>query len=362
VTDRRYDLHGLVEVVLADNLRPQIVREIEFQIGSFRSDTPVLEVPRIDVRPYAARPIFPLGNGEPTFYNLKGTAGFALRDEEARYAVVRSERGYTLYADYASFLINLYVQLLIAPQGYTMVHGAAYESSAGGVNLLAGAGGIGKTAVLGYAVRERGLRHLGDDVVIVGQTGRCLAFPRAFVLKSYHREGYAETFQRLKLRRHNFYGLKRIFIENAPFMGLAKRWLRRSGIYYTVADWLRPQPFLATVSPEDLFGRDSMASSGELRRIAYLDRVEGGRFAKQEIRPEALVNRLFAVIHYEWKDFLTHLVSLGALDIVDLPSYCEQVNGALRRAVAGREIMQLCVPVEATPPQLIDFLDRNGFF
>ncbi len=361
MTGRRYDIHGLCEVVLADDLRPEIAREVEFQIGSFRSDAPAPPgLPRIRVGSYtggAERP----APGATLFYSLKGTAGPTLLDEPSRYAVAREGRGYALYADYPCFLINLYIQLLIAPQGYSMVHAAAYESSRG-VQLLAGAGGVGKTAVLGYAVRERGARFLGDDIVIVSETGRCLAFPRAFVLKSYHREGYAATFDRLNLPRWNLYGLKRLLVENAPFVGIAKSLLRRSGLYYAVADRLRPQPFLATVRPEVLFGQERLATSGEIRRIAYLDRVEGGEFALQEIDPAVLVNRLYAVIHYEWKDFLAHLASLGALDVADLPAYCEQAARALRGAVAGKETVRVAIPADAGPERLAEFLDRNGFF
>ena len=168
----------------------------------------------------------------------------------------RSERDeLRIFADYANVLINLYIQLLIAPQRFTMVHAAAYKVSGGEVNILAGAGGIGKTAVLGYAVRERGLQLLGDDIVVLDSNGQCLAFPRAFVLKSYHLEGYADTFRRLRLPRWNFYSAKRFLIDNARFMGVAKAVLRRTGFYYKVGDWLRPRSFLGTVSPEDLFGK-----------------------------------------------------------------------------------------------------------
>ena len=363
--ERSYDVHGLVKVVLSTDLRPELVREIEFQIGAFRSDARRADnaLATIRIHPYAAWPAAqqPSG-GEPLFFNLTGRGGSAIRDEEGRFAVARDDSGFTLFADYANFLINLYIQLLIVPRGYALVHAAAYESSRGGVNVLAGAGGVGKTAVLGYAVRERGLRHLGDDIVILSRDGRCLAFPRAFVLKSYHREIYAETFERLRLPQSNRYGLKRFLIENAPLMGVAKRLLRRSGFYYAVADRLRPQPFLATVDPETLFGKGSLADSGDIRCIAYIDRVRAGGFAKLDISPDVLVNRLFAVIHYEWKDFLTHLVTLGALDLADLPRYCEQVTGVLRETLSGREIMQLRVPADATPMQLIEFLDRHQFF
>ena len=362
MNERRYNIHELVEVFIAPGVRPEIIREIEFQIGSMRvqSQDDVRGCPSIHIRPYEElqRSLAT----EALFYQCRGVVGADLSDESARLSVHRNAAGFTIFADYANFLINLYIQLLLVPQGYSMVHAAAYRDRAGKVTLLAGAGGIGKTAVLGYAVREKGLQHLGDDVVILGSKGDCLSFPRAFVLKSYHREGYAKTFQRLKLPRWNLYSTKRFLIENAPFVGLAKDFLRKTGLYYRVADIVRPQPFLAIVSPEELFGPGSMAKSGEIGRIAYLDRVHASQFGITALDIETCVNRLFAVIHHEWKDFLVHLISLGALDVVNLPSYFGKVVGDLRSSVAGKELVHVHVPVNASPEQLVRFLEVNGFF
>ena len=366
MSERVYNIHGLVEVVISPDVRPEIVREVEFQIGSFRSEiseTHPRRPPRVYVQPYAAwKSSAKSTEGEAVFYHCQGVPGTYLRDERGRLAVMREGCDIRIFSDYASFLINLYTQILIAPQGFTMVHAAAYQSSRGTVNVLAGAGGIGKTAVLGYAVRERKLRHLGDDLVILGGLGQCFAFPRAFVLKSYHLEGYADTFRRLRLPRWNLYTLKRFIIDNAPFVGFAKSTLRRTGFYYKVADLLRPQPFLASVSPDEIFGKGSVISSGEIGRIAYLDRVHGGSFDIQPLNTDTLVNRLFSVIHHEWKDFLAHLVSLGALNVVDMSKYCEQVKNILHAAVANRELHRVSIPVGATPEQLIKFLDEHGFF
>jgi hypothetical protein len=362
MSERRYNIHGLAEVVIAPDVRPEIIREIEFQIGPMRvqSQDGVRSCPFIHIRPYNE---FGSSLGtEAEFYQCRGVVGSYCNDDTARLSVHRSPDGITIFADYANVLINLYLQLLLVPQGYSMVHAAAYKDRLGKVTLLAGAGGIGKTAVLGHAVRTKGLQHLGDDVVILGSKGDCLALPRAFVLKSYHREGYTETFQRLKLPRWNLYVIKQFLIANAPFVGLAKDLLKKTGWYYTVANIVRPQPFLATVSPEELFGQGSMARSGEIGRVAYLDRVHRSQFDITTFNVETCVNRLFAVIHYEWKDFLVHLISLGALDVVNLPSYCEKVVDTLRSSVAEKELVHVQVPVDASAEQLVRFLEQNSFF
>lgn len=362
MNERRYNIHGLAEVVIAPGVRPEIIREIDFQIGPLRVDlqSEMRHCPIVRIRPYAEHEKR-LSN-EAEFYQCRGGVGSYLTDEAACLSVHRSPEGFTIFADYANVLINLYLQLLLVQQGYSMVHAAAYKNGKGKVTLLAGAGGIGKTAVLGYAVRSKGLQHLGDDVVILGSKGDCLAFPRAFVLKSYHREGYSEVFHRKNLPRWNMFAIKRFLIANAPFVGLGKDLLKKTGLYYTVADFLRPQPHLATVSPEELFGQGSMAQSGEIGRVAYLDRVHGSQFSIAALPLETCVSRIFAVIHYEWKDFLAHLISLGALDVVDLPTYNELAATALRSSLAGKELVYVQVPVDASPEQLVGFLEQNNFF
>lgn len=363
MNERCYDIHGLVEVLISREVRPEIVQEIEFQIGPLRvhPEGRVPGRPSIQVRPYAEKQRSG-GLPEAAFYQCQGLVGSYLTDEEARLCVCRGPEGFTIFADYANFLINLYIQLLLVPQGYSMVHAAAYKDKVGKVTLLTGAGGIGKTAVLGHVVRAKGFQHLGDDIVILGGKGDCLAFPRAFVLKSYHREGYAETFERLKLPRWNLSSAKRFLIQNAPFVALAKDVLKKAGLYYTIANLVRPHPYLAAISSEQLFGHGSMATSGEVIRIVYLDRVHGSEFHVQYLSIDTCANRVFAVIHYEWKEFLAHLISLGALDVVQLSSYYEQVVRTLTSSLTGKELMHVQVPISASSDQLIAFLEANGIF
>lgn len=364
---RRYDIHGLVEVVIGADVRAEVVKEIDFQIGAFYVNGPAeaaAGTPQVLVRPYSAAVEYDTqgGDGDAVFYQSRGAVGKFVRNDDERFFVGRTGTGYVVCADYANFLINLYIQLLLVEQGMTMSHAAAYKASDGHITVLAGAGGIGKTAVLGYAVGERGLQHLGDDIIILDAKGVCRAFPRQFVLKSYHKEIYAEVFKKKRLPSWNAYGFKRFLIENAPFTGVLKKFLKRSGWYYSVANLLRPQPFLATVSPDELFGKGSLVRDGKIGRLVYLDRSFKPEFARYDIDRDVLVNRLFSVIHYEWKDFLTHLVTLGALNVTDLARYMEQSAAVFRQVTANVELIQIDIPVDASPQQLIEYLDQQGFF
>lgn len=363
--ERIYDLHGLLEVRIAGDVHPEIVGRIDLQIGAFRVDAGKSSDPprRLWIGPPTGEASARSASDVETLFHAgHGIPGERFAEPTTRLAVAVTDRGLAVRAGYANVPINVYLQVLLAPLGYSMVHAAAYQSASGTVTVLAGAGGIGKTSVLGYAVRERKLKYLGDDVVILGSSGECLAFPRAFVLKNYHRAEFAEAFRELSLPRWNLQGVTRRLLGNATFVDMAKRMLQKRGVYQKIADLLRLRPYLAMVPPDRLFGKGSMLERGRIGRIAHLDRTTGRRFEVRPIDTKGLVNRLYSIIHYEWKDFLTHLVTLGAMNVVDLPAYCEQVTAALRGAVEHSEALHVCVPEDAPPAALCEFLGRHGFF
>lgn len=181
-------------------------------------------------------------------------------------------------------------------------------------------------------------------------------------MKSYHRAEFAEHFRELGLPRWNVHEVTRFLPGNATLVAMAKRMLPKRGLYQKLADLLRLRPYLAIVPADRLFGKGSMLEGGRIGRIAHLDRTTGRRFDLRPIDVETLVNRLYSIIHYEWKDFLTHLVCLGAMNVVDLPTYCEQVIAALRGAAEHSETLQVSVPESAPPAALFEFLDNHGFF
>jgi hypothetical protein len=366
MTATNYDVNGLLKVVAGPNVREEILRQIDFQIGYFKQGIQLVP----DCRPtISVRPFSELEEGDDAsrpcpvwFYECHGRPGKDLIDKPNRLGIVREEAGFTIYADYPNFLINIYIQLLLAPMGYTMVHAAGYVAPAGMVTLVAGAGGIGKTLLLGHAVNERGFKHMGDDVVILGKSGNCLPYPRAFVLKAYHREAYSETFQRLRLPRWNLHRVKRFLVANAPLMGVSKQFLRQSGLNSKVADFLRLHPHLATVPPEEIFGSGSISPPADLGRVIYLERAACSDFWMGPMNSGEMTNRLFSVIHHEWKEYLGHLLNLGALNVVNLNAYLQDVEQNLRGALARAELLHLLAPEGAGPTEMINYLEAQELF
>jgi len=351
--------------MIEPDVREEIVREIDFQIGYFKNNVSArsLDIPVVHVFPYIAWEALEVGGSEQVeFYTSTGKPGKYLIEKSSRLCIKITDSVIEIYADYPNFLINLYIQLLLAPRGLSMVHAGGFQAASGAVTLVTGAGGIGKTAIVGHAVRDRGLKHMGDDIIVVGKAGDCYSFPRAFVLKSYHREMYSETFSKMKLPRWNLFRIKRFIIENAPFVGIGKSFLKSTGLYYQVADLLRPKAHLATVSSDEIFGKNAVLGSGTLARLVYLERADVPEFRISQINATEMSNRMFSVIHYEWKDFVNHLLSLGALNIVDLNEYFKQTIENLNTVVGNASLVYVLIPKHATPDELIDFLARKEIF
>ena len=234
-----------------------------------------------------------------------------------------------------------------------MVHAAAVCDQQGQATLLPGAGGVGKTALVGYLVKEQGFKHLGDDIVILGKDGGCLSFPRAFVLKAYHRSVYPEVFERLNIKKGINYGLKRFVVENAPFVGIAKKMMRGSSLYHKVGRVVNSGAFEAAVPVEEMFGAQNVGQGGRVDRIIFLERYEGKDFRIEKIDEESLCRRMFSILHHEWVASMAQCFSLGALEVVDLPVYFRKVAETLRSCISGKKCQVLSIPAAASPRDLL---------
>ncbi len=361
-----YNIHNRIDVFVDGRLPRPITSTIDFQIGYFKTaDARAMSPHRIDVRPYSE-----FGPGSDvvfdSFHLLRGVTGSCVDNPERRWAIRREEHGFSVFTD-ESLVITPFVQLLLMEHGISLVHAAAVADEAGRVTLLAGAGGVGKTAILGHLVREHGYRLLGDDNVGLKEDGTCLSMPRSFVLKEYHRTVYPEVFDRLgvgaesrgrKLAKSAVYGLIGVLGANAPFIGLSKVLLKHLGLLDRVSHRLAAPPkfdFLATVPVEEIFGSGCVAAEGKLDRIVFLQRYEGADLVAESISEEDLAGRMNAIILHEWSDSMRMLFTLGAFAMVDLDAYFGRVSAFIRGAICGKEAQILRIPAKVPPRDLANF-------
>jgi hypothetical protein len=349
----RFTIHDMIDVLIDPRVGEPLIRAVNFEIGYFENTQETMAVAphQIIIKPYDD---FTPDSAYPfqTFHSSRGLQGCCFHDRTEGIAVEKQDRGFTIYSDTPNFLINLFIQLLLIENDYTMVHAAAIVDKDNRVTLLPAAGGVGKTALLGYMVQEFRSRHMGDDIVILGKAGNCLSFPRSFVLKEYHRSIYPEVFQRLNLRTKSSYKVKRFLIDNAPFLGIVKTILRRRKIYYKVAHSINLIPHLAEVPVEEIFGENTLAHKGVIERVIFLERYEGSTFKFEEISEDSVCRRLLAILHHEWVVSLEQFLTLGAMEVVDLPNYFQEVIQVIQSGISNKECHIMYIPSNAPPIDL----------
>jgi ATP-dependent phosphoenolpyruvate carboxykinase len=212
-----YNLHNLVKIYVHENISHHLKDDIDFQVGEFLIGKEQFQKDKVSesifVIPYNFKKII-LNEGNfkvLDFHKSKGEISTFFDDAEENLAVYKEDNNFVIFSDTSNFLINIFIQYLLIHKGYSMIHAAGYLNSNGKVNIVTGAGGIGKTAILGYAIKNKKLRYLGDDIIIIGKNQVSFSFPRKFVFKKYHKKIYKDVFKENKIKYFNFYYLK-IFI------------------------------------------------------------------------------------------------------------------------------------------------------
>ncbi len=351
-----YNIHDIVEVLIDPRVGDALIREIDFQISYFRksikSDTAAPR--RVMIKPYK-NAFIDRSDVFHKFHLSRAVQGACFHDPLNEIIVEKNDSGFMIYSNSPNFLINLYIQILLVENSYSMVHAAAVADSEGHVTLLPGAGGVGKTALLGCMVEEYGFQYMGDDLVILGKEGSALSFPRSFVLKEYHRSVYPEIFQKLNIKKRTNYKLKRFVVENAPFVGVLKKFLKQRKLYYNVAHSINLTPYLATVSVEEIFGPGTCAQTGNVEKIVFLERYERTEFKLKDISEDALCRRMFAIIHNEWVESMQQLFTMGAMEIIDLPVYFNKVHEIIKSGISNIPCKILLIPENAGPKALMGY-------
>ena len=365
---RRYSIHGFVDIMLHPGLTGVVESNILFQIRHFEvpDDSPV--APRkITVNPYVAD----LPAKDPNFvlFHLKnGIQQEILDDPDERIAFRVEGENYEIFTDSPNFLINLFIQLTMNNVGISLVHAAAVVDGQNNVTLLPGAGGVGKTGIVGHLVSGGGYKLLGDDIVGVSKSGDCYSFPRSFVLKEYHKEIYPHLFSQyvdgdsapgesvgIRVRRN----LLRAIRDNVPFLGVMKYFLRGTGLYRRATRTLDAppeQPYLAAVPVDEVIGRENVADSGKLKRVVFLTRYSGPDLVLRPISKESLVRRMHSIIHHEWVDSMRQFFAMGAVELLDLPRYWNTITSIIGSSVDGVTIEELLIPTGCSPDEIAKLL------
>jgi hypothetical protein len=360
---RVYGLHDRIDVVVSGHVSDALRRSIEFQIGHFRCAESTAPV-RIEVHPYESdclQELEPLSR----FHLSSGVAGRGIDMPGERVALRVESWGYTLYLERGSGFLMLAIQLLLTRQEHSLVHAGAIADPDGRVILLPGAGGVGKTALVGALAQQGRARLLGDDLVLLSSAAHVRSLPREFVLKDYHRDVLPEAFGDVPTRREIPVAARRVLrrlYRNAPLRGVTESLLARTGALPSLRARLSPSPATPpprTVDVASLFGRECVAGDGPLREVVFLERVDDLAFGLEPMDAKSLVMRMASIVHHEWTDHMRAFWQLGSMEIADLPAYLAETTRILESGTASVPIHRLRIPDGATPAELVDFFGQR---
>lgn len=200
---------------------------------------------------------------------------FITRGRNIQFATPRESAGQTIHE------MALVPALFFDPAHFAL-HSSAFRSPDGGVTLVGGTGGVGKTSLALELCRNRGFRFLADDISVVSTYGHVwpnLAFP--------------------KIYRYNVTGTDLYETLFAQASVLDRLQWRARGLLG--ADKVRRR-----VSPVKLYGGYSR-TGGPLTRYAILMRDDGPAIRFQPIDARTAARMSGAVIAAEFWHFVNHL-------------------------------------------------------
>ncbi len=367
-----FNIHNLVTVLVDSRVSRQLQDSINFQIGYFRT---TIQQPAsgstLVIKPYESfgECVDLFNMPHQNFHLYRHYPPGIFHDPASRVLIHKNDVGFTIYASQGNFIFHLFLQLLLIGHGITLVHAAAIARN-NKIILIPGAGGVGKTAILGEAVNHHGCKILGDDIILLSRNGTCLSFPRSFVLKEYHRTIFPEFFANnaasVDQRSRGSDSWKKTFIRfirmNAPFMGLTRSIINRFNLAEKVPSSLGfslqdppPPPYLATAPVKELFGYDAVAESGTIDKTVFLVRGGYRDFSIEQVDAIVMAQRMNSIIHHEWVDGMRMFFTMSALGLFELHQYFQRVFDIMVSSITGRPCLQIKIPEQATPEELTGF-------
>lgn len=355
-----YNLYDLVKITIDERVNEQVHHAVDFQIRHFEGRSGEPTKYEINVLPYKDLHI---PNSEPfdICYEFRGIPNRFVIDERNQIAIEKHNRGYTIWAQSGNFLITHFIQMLLQPEKIAFVHAGALADANGNAYLLAGAGGVGKTALIGRIVQGHRYKLLGDDIVAISDRADVFSFPRPFIIKDYHESIYPEIYRKYKKNRIEK-GLTKIktFIRlNAPFIDVLKRILVKHGIKESVLRSWHATSYLAAVPIEEIFGKDSICERAFSKHVIFLQRYSGQEFRLEPMPQEVLAQKLFSIISFEWAASHANAILLSLYGMEDFAEYWENVRRVIAASISHTKNHVLYIPETSGFPEMADFFEKH---
>lgn len=365
-----YLIHDLLEIHASPRVSQDIVRMLDFQLGSLRTIRSEHSADyKIIIKPYDEFE-FESGATVVNLWRASGVTGCSFNYPEERLALKKGEDSLAIYADSRRFPINMFIQFILMDRGVSLLPAAAIVDEANQATLLAGAGGAGKTVITLSAVKNNKYRLLGDDTICVDNSGYGLSYPREFNLKHYHRSTFPEYFSvSAPSGERKSSSFKKIFIKqvirNMPFLGFADALLYklgRPGLWNKLkqdvmldtrnANNRKAYGAIHAVPVESIYGENKIAPKANFVRVVYLERYNGDSFAITPMHPDVLADRLCALLHNEWALSARRLYLISVLELVNLNEFFSRSREIIYASIKNSQCERLLIPSSCTPEAL----------
>jgi hypothetical protein len=350
-----YDLSGLVQIVLSDDLHRNVSESVTNQLAGLNPQANSPAKYTLALKPYQSlRRDISQNVGGPADESAENIIEFP----ELHFAAEFSSAKLTLYLDISGVPLNPWLQLLLVPQGVSMIHAAAVEKD-GKSLLLPAFGGAGKTLATGLLVRDYGYKFLGDDIVMLTSDGAVLPFPRPLFFYDHHLDIFGDFFDRRKstVTQQRLVGnIKRKIVRAMPLKNLVKGIASSLGAEGALRRAAATREYLDAGSASDVFGANRLGEGAPLGKIVFLQRYTGSKLELRSLPTKTLVARAFAILMNEWKAEWPQIVAAGGYGATDLSDHYEQFTAILRSSVANIASSTLMIPKAATPHEYVPML------
>jgi hypothetical protein len=245
-----------------------------------------------------------------------------------------------LLKDFVYEISPFAIQCALLEHGAALIHASGIELDGHGL-LLPAWGGVGKSTLAGRAVLHGRAKFIADDHTVIDQSGRMHLHLLPIHLYAYHAEQDPILRQRM-----------------LSVCGPMSRW------QWPVGKLLDRTHTVRWVSPEDIFGRDKLAASAQIKQVIVMFRGDQDEFVWEPVDPAEAARPCAGIIVHEFKGLLEKLAVADAgwsRGILPNPSAAlDAMRKIYESAFAGASCAKLLIPRKAKGAELVEFVRRRS--
>lgn len=269
------------------------------------------------------------------------------------YLAIGPEGRWDCYGEHRLFAV---FQEILLRRGVSLVHACGFDWNGHGV-VLCGRGSVGKTSVALTTYSEPRLRLLGDDIVLMHESGELLGFPAPLSVYVYHHALFPPAVRahlRAAKTRNRVLGPLEAFPVTRPLGRGLRRWLvARGGRIGFAAAKVRAN--FQRIHLREVLRADQRIDRTRVELALYLSR-SGDEWLVDHLQPDAARSLYLATTYHELGlDLpLKHYSLSGA---IDLPRHWRRASEVSERFLgSARQLLKIAVPSAAHPHEVQAFV------